>query len=104
MQKEPPHHNVPTISDTKSIYIISGSVSHNVLSFSTCSNSMNSSSGGGPQKEPDPDAIKMFVGQVPRSMDEADLRKMFEDFGPVFQLNVLRDKFTGQSKGEFRCC
>ena len=50
--------------------------------------------------EPDPDAIKMFVGQVPRSMDENDLRKMFEEFGSVFQLNVLRDKATGQSKGE----
>ncbi|XP_033740332.1 CUGBP Elav-like family member 2 isoform X8 [Pecten maximus] len=55
-----------------------------------------------PQKtEPDPDAIKMFVGQIPRSMDESDLKKMFEEFGPVFQLNVLRDKGTGQSKG---CC
>ncbi|XP_025099839.1 CUGBP Elav-like family member 2 isoform X12 [Pomacea canaliculata] len=53
------------------------------------------------QTEPDPDAIKMFVGQIPRSMDENDLRKMFEDFGPVYQLNVLRDKNTGQSKG---CC
>lgn len=51
------------------------------------------------QTEPDPDAIKMFVGQIPRSMDENDLRKMFEDFGPVYQLNVLRDKNTGQSKG-----
>ena len=58
---------------------------------------MNSS--GQKANEPDPDAIKMFVGQVPRSMDENDLRKMFEDFGPVFQLNVLRDKVTGQSKG-----
>ena len=52
-----------------------------------------------PKTEPDPDAIKMFVGQIPRSMDENDLRKMFEEFGPVYQLNVLRDKVTGQSKG-----
>ncbi|XP_063873172.1 CUGBP Elav-like family member 2 isoform X1 [Scylla paramamosain] len=52
-------------------------------------------------REPDPDAIKMFVGQIPRSMDENNLRKMFEDFGEVFQINVLRDKVTGQSKG---CC
>ncbi len=52
--------------------------------------------------EPDPDAIKMFVGQIPRSMDENDLRKMFEEFGPVFQLNVLRDKVSGQSKGKIR--
>ena len=50
--------------------------------------------------EPDPDAIKMFVGQIPRSMDENDLKKMFEEFGPIYQLNVLRDKITGQSKGK----
>ncbi len=48
---------------------------------------------------PDQDTIKMFVGQVPRSMDEGELRGMFEDFGPVYQINVLRDKVTGQSKG-----
>ena len=51
-------------------------------------------------RQPDHDAIKMFVGQIPRSMDEADLRKMFEEFGEVFQINVLRDKQTGVSKGE----
>lgn len=51
--------------------------------------------------QPDPDAIKMFVGQIPRSLDDADLKKMFEEFGDVFQINVLRDKITGQSKG---CC
>ncbi|XP_073949773.1 CUGBP Elav-like family member 1 isoform X3 [Choristoneura fumiferana] len=50
---------------------------------------------------PDPDYIKMFVGQVPRSMDENDLRMMFEEFGRVHQINVLRDKITGASKG---CC
>jgi len=32
-------------------------------------------------------------------MDESDLRGMFEDFGPIYQINVLRDKITGQSKG-----
>ncbi|XP_035664981.1 CUGBP Elav-like family member 2 isoform X25 [Branchiostoma floridae] len=51
--------------------------------------------------EPDTDTIKMFVGQIPRSMDEKDLRQMFEEFGPVYQLNVLRDRATGQSRG---CC
>ncbi|XP_035214428.1 CUGBP Elav-like family member 2 isoform X2 [Stegodyphus dumicola] len=51
--------------------------------------------------QPDPDAIKMFVGQIPRNWDENDLRKLFDEFGPVHQINVLRDKITGQSRG---CC
>ena len=65
-------------------------------------NNMNSSSGStgvNNSEQPDPDFIKMFVGQIPRSMDENDLRKMFEEFGRVHQINVLRDKVTGQSKG-----
>ena len=28
------------------------------------------------------------------------LQVMFEDFGPVYQINVLRDKISGQSKGK----
>lgn len=51
--------------------------------------------------QPDPDYIKMFVGQVPRSMDEQQLKEMFEEFGRVHQINVLRDKTSGLSKG---CC
>ncbi|XP_017115625.1 CUGBP Elav-like family member 2 isoform X9 [Drosophila elegans] len=53
------------------------------------------------EKEPDPDNIKMFVGQVPKSMDESQLREMFEEYGAVHSINVLRDKATGISKG---CC
>lgn len=49
--------------------------------------------------QPDPDFIKMFVGQVPKSMDEDQLREMFEEFGRVHSINVLRDKVTGVSKG-----
>lgn len=52
------------------------------------------------QEQPDNDTIKMFVGQVPRSMDENDLRRMFEEYGRVHSINVLRDKTTGASKGK----
>lgn len=55
----------------------------------------------GSSEQPDPDYIKMFVGQVPKSMDEEQLREMFEEFGRVHSINVLRDKVTGVSKGEF---
>lgn len=51
-------------------------------------------------EQPDPDFIKMFVGQVPKSMDEDQLREMFEEFGRVHSINVLRDKVTGVSKGK----
>lgn len=53
------------------------------------------------QEQPDPDNIKMFVGQVPKSMDENDLKRMFEEYGRVHSINVLRDKNSGVSKG---CC
>ncbi|KAM9380858.1 CUGBP Elav-like family member 1 isoform 8-T8 [Phaethornis superciliosus] len=53
--------------------------------------------------QPDLDAIKMFVGQVPRSWCEKDLRELFEQYGAVYEINVLRDRSQNppQSKG---CC
>lgn len=52
--------------------------------------------------QPDLDAIKMFVGQVPRSWCEKDLRELFEQYGAVYEINVLRDRSQNppQSKGE----
>ncbi|KFM81003.1 CUGBP Elav-like family member 2, partial [Stegodyphus mimosarum] len=50
---------------------------------------MNSPSGN---SQPDPDSIKMFVGQIPRHWTESDLTKLFEEYGPVYQITVLRDK------------
>lgn len=47
----------------------------------------------------DPDAIKLFVGQVPRQFSEADLRPHVEEFGTIHELSILRDKVTGESKG-----
>uniref|UniRef100_A0A8C6T0H5 CUGBP Elav-like family member 2 n=1 Tax=Neogobius melanostomus TaxID=47308 RepID=A0A8C6T0H5_9GOBI len=53
--------------------------------------------------QPDPDSIKMFVGQIPRTWSETELRELFEPFGPVHQINILRDRTQNppQSKG---CC
>lgn len=56
--------------------------------------------GSSDTEQPESDYIKMFVGQIPRAMNEQDLMDMFGEFGRVYQLNLLRDKFTGVSKGK----
>uniref|UniRef100_A0A8C7KL26 CUGBP Elav-like family member 2 n=1 Tax=Oncorhynchus kisutch TaxID=8019 RepID=A0A8C7KL26_ONCKI len=52
---------------------------------------------------PDHDSIKMFVGQIPRSWTETELKELFEPYGAVHQINILRDRTATppQSKG---CC
>ncbi|KAI8118627.1 CUGBP Elav-like family member 1-A [Lucilia cuprina] len=104
------NHNIPNNNNNNNNTIISNnnnnnnnnntcSANRNVVDDDSCFR-MDADTPYG-EKEPDPDNIKMFVGQVPKSMDEAQLREMFEEYGPVHSINVLRDKATGISKG---CC
>ena len=43
---------------------------------------------------------KVFVGQVPKSCNESVLRPIFEKFGQVMDVMVLRDRLTGIHKGK----
>ena len=43
--------------------------------------------------------MNIFVGSLPFSIEEADLRESFEAYGAVDSVKVITDKFTGRSKG-----
>jgi len=43
--------------------------------------------------------MNIFVGSLPFSIDEADLRESFEAYGTVNSVKIITDKFTGRSKG-----
>jgi len=44
-------------------------------------------------------AKKLYVGSLPYSVTETQLRELFEPFGSVESVRLISDKFTGRSKG-----
>jgi len=45
------------------------------------------------------DPVKLFVGQVPKTMEEPDLFPIFERYGPMEDVVIIRDRHTGQHRG-----
>ena len=43
--------------------------------------------------------MKVYVGNLPWSVDQAGLKKMFDEFGEITEAVVISDKFSGRSKG-----
>jgi cold-inducible RNA-binding protein len=43
--------------------------------------------------------MNIYVGNLPYSTGDAELRQLFEEFGSVDSASVVKDKFTGRSRG-----
>jgi len=46
-----------------------------------------------------PGSLKLFVGMIPRQATEEQLKPIFEEYGGVWEVILLRDRNTNQSKG-----
>jgi RNA recognition motif-containing protein len=43
--------------------------------------------------------MRIYVGNLKYSVNDETLRDMFSEFGDVASADVIKDKFSGQSKG-----
>ena len=43
--------------------------------------------------------MNIYVGNLPYNTAEDDLRQAFEQYGQVTKVNIIKDKFSGESRG-----
>lgn len=43
--------------------------------------------------------VNIYVGNLSRDVNEEDLREAFGAFGQVASVNIIKDKFSGESRG-----
>jgi len=43
--------------------------------------------------------MNIYVGNLPREATEEDLQHAFEAFGQITSVRIIKDKFTGASRG-----
>lgn len=43
--------------------------------------------------------MNIYVGNLPYSISEDELRALFAEFGEVSSVHIITDRYTGQSKG-----
>ena len=50
---------------------------------------------------------RLFVGNLPLSLEEAELRETFSEYGEIIAVKIVRDRETSDSRGsgfvEFLC-
>ncbi|XP_074567030.1 flowering time control protein FCA-like isoform X2 [Curcuma longa] len=60
-----------------------------------------SSRGGSPDRTGGNKFAKLFIGAVPRTATEEDIRPLFEEHGYVIEVAFIKDRKTGEQQG---CC
>jgi len=58
-----------------------------------------STRGGSPDHFDSGNFAKLFVGSVPRTATEEEIRPLFEEHGNVLEVALIKDKRTGQQQG-----
>ena len=43
--------------------------------------------------------MKVYVGNLPFSVDDNQLKELFSSYGEIEEANVIKNKFSGRSKG-----
>ena len=43
--------------------------------------------------------MNIYIGNLSREVTEDDLREAFEEFGQVASVTLIKDKFSGESRG-----
>ena len=43
--------------------------------------------------------MTLYVGNIPYTVKEEELKEIFQEFGTVTSIKIIADKYTGRSKG-----
>lgn len=43
--------------------------------------------------------MKIYVGNLPHGVSEDELRVLFAEYGEIESISLIKDRFSGQSKG-----
>ena len=43
--------------------------------------------------------MNIYVGNLSYQLDDMDVRKIFEEYGEIYSVKLISDKYTGKSKG-----
>jgi RNA recognition motif-containing protein len=43
--------------------------------------------------------VNLYIGNLSREVTEDELRKTFEAFGQVTSVNIIKDRYSGESRG-----